>query len=204
MRRRPLLIGLGFVLLLSVGAIVYVLWPEGGWSTDQITALKGLWLGSLKPLPSDPSNAVADDPKAATLGHQLFFDSRFSANGAVSCASCHVPAKNFNDGLPLAHGVGTTARKTMTVAGTAYSPWLFWDGRKDSQWAQALGPMESPVEHGGTRTQYAHLIDEFYRTEYEAVFSEKGTPWYRGEVGFEDGLKQWNEALQQVLDLAPV
>jgi cytochrome c peroxidase len=158
------------VLAISIGMIVYVLWPEGGWSTEQITALRGLWLGSLEPLSPDPSNAVADDPRATTLGHQLFFDNRLSANGAVSCASCHVPGKNFNDGLPLAQGVGTTDRKTMTVVGTAYSPWLFWDGRKDSLWAQALGPLESPVEHGGTRMQYAHLIDDYYREEYEALF----------------------------------
>jgi cytochrome c peroxidase len=58
----------------------------------------------------------------------------------------------------------------MTLIGTAYSPWLFWDGRKDSQWAQALGPWESPVEHGGDRTQYAHLAAAYYRAEYEALF----------------------------------
>jgi cytochrome c peroxidase len=58
----------------------------------------------------------------------------------------------------------------MPIAGMAYSPWLFWDGRKDSLWAQALGPLESAVEHGGTRTQYAHLIAEHYRAEYEALF----------------------------------
>ena len=76
----------------------------------------------------------------------------------------------FQDGTPLANGVGVTNRRTMTLIGTAYSPWLFWDGRKDSQWAQALGPMESPVEHGSNRTYYAHLIDQFYRAEYEAIF----------------------------------
>ncbi len=170
MRRRIVFLSLLWVVALTIGVTVYALWPKLQWSSDEVTALKGLWLGSLEPLPPDPSNAVADDPRAVTLGHKLFFDSRFSANGAVSCASCHIPGKNFNDGLPLAQGVGTTTRKTMTVVGTAYSPWLFWDGRKDSQWAQALGPLESPVEHGGTRTQYAHLIDHYYRSEYEALF----------------------------------
>jgi len=58
----------------------------------------------------------------------------------------------------------------MTVVGTAYSPWLFWDGRKDSQWAQALGPMEDAREHGGNRGMYAHVIAEHYRSEYEAIF----------------------------------
>jgi cytochrome c peroxidase len=58
----------------------------------------------------------------------------------------------------------------MPLAGMAYSPWLFWDGRKDSLWAQALGPLENPVEHGGTRAQYAHLIAAHYRAEYEALF----------------------------------
>ena len=170
MPRRRLLFGLGWVLALGVAIMAYAFWPAGGWSQEEIATLRGLWLGELPPLPPDPSNAVADDPAAAALGHKLFFDARFSANDAVSCASCHAPGQNFNDGLPLGRGVGVTNRKTMTVVGTAYSPWLFWDGRKDSQWAQALGPLESPVEHGGTRTQYAHLIDAFYRAEYEALF----------------------------------
>ena len=29
----------------------------------------------------------------------------------------------------------------MPIVGAGYSTWLFWDGRKDSLWAQALGPL---------------------------------------------------------------
>lgn len=144
--------------------------PRSEWTAEDKAAIRGLWLGSLPPLPPDPSNRVADDPAAVVLGQALFFDTRFSADGQVACATCHVPDKLFQDGLPLGQGIGTTNRKTMTIVGTAYSPWLFWDGRKDSQWAQALGPMESSVEHGGSRMQYAHLIAQHYRAEYEALF----------------------------------
>jgi cytochrome c peroxidase len=129
-----------------------------------------MWIGSLEPLPPNPSNSVADDPRAAALGKALFFDTRFSSNGEVACATCHKPEASFQDGTALAHGVGTTNRRTMTIVGVAYSPWLFWDGRKDSLWAQALGPMESAVEHGGTRTQYAQVIAAHYRDQYEALF----------------------------------
>jgi cytochrome c peroxidase len=135
-----------------------------------MTAIRALWIGNLRPLPPDPSNRYADDPRAAAFGQKLFFDTRFSANGRVACATCHLPQLNFQDGLPLGQGLGTTTRRTMTIIGTAYSPWLFWDGRKDSQWAQALAPLESQIEHGGNRTYYAHLIDEQYRAEYEAIF----------------------------------
>lgn len=156
------------VILSAVAA--YLLWPRPIWSDAERTVIRGLWLGSLPALPPDTSNRYADEPRAAVFGQQLFFDERFSANGQVSCATCHKPELEFQDGTPLAHGVGTTNRRTMTIIGTAYSPWLFWDGRKDSQWAQALGPLESPVEHGGNRTQYAHLIAQYYRNEYEALF----------------------------------
>lgn len=132
------------------------------------------------PVPPDPSNRWADDPAAADLGHRLFFDARLSANGKVSCASCHEPAKEFQDGTPLAKGVGTTDRRTMPVAGTAHSPFLFWDGRKDSQWAQALGPLESAVEHGGSRAQYAQVIARYYRADYERVFG--ALPELRGDA----------------------
>lgn len=143
-----------------------------GWSQAELATLKSLWLGNLSSLAPDPSNAVADDPLAAELGKQLFFDSRFSANGQISCATCHQPGNLFTDGLQQAQAIGTTQRHTPTIVGTAYNPWFFWDGRRDSQWAQALTPMESAVEHGGTRTQYAHLIDEdvSYRAAFEAVF----------------------------------
>jgi cytochrome c peroxidase len=140
------------------------------WTTEEREMLRSLSLASLGPLPADPSNRVADDPRAAALGERLFADPRLSGNETVSCATCHVPEREFQDGTPLAHGVGTTARRTMPIAGTAHGAWFFWDGRTDSQWAQALGPLESAVEHGGTRTQYAYTIAAHYRPDYEAVF----------------------------------
>ncbi|HEY4307500.1 MAG TPA: cytochrome c peroxidase [Gemmatimonadaceae bacterium] len=141
-----------------------------GWNTDERAMMRSLSLASLQPLAPDPSNRYADDPAAAALGQALFSDTRLSSNGRVSCASCHVAAQEFQDGTPLGHGVGVTARRTMPIAGTAHGAWFFWDGRADSQWSQALGPLESAVEHGGTRAQYARVIAEHYRDEYARVF----------------------------------
>ena len=165
------------------------------WSDDELDTLTNLWIGSLPPLPADPSNQYADNPDAAAFGQKLFFDTRFSSNSKVSCATCHLPDIQFQDGTPLANGVGTTNRRTMTILGTAYSPWLFWDGRKDSQWAQALGPMESPVEHGGNRTLYAHLIADFYADEYTALFGPlpdlSGLPRSAGPVADPEAVANW-------------
>ncbi|HEX7832607.1 MAG TPA: cytochrome c peroxidase, partial [Thermoanaerobaculia bacterium] len=82
-------------------------------------------------------------------------------------------------------------------AGTAYSPFLFWDGRKDSQWSQALGPLESAVEHGGTRSQYAHVIAQKYRTSYERLFGSlpdlQNVPLNAGPVTDPTAAKAWKE-----------
>lgn len=156
------------------------------WSEQERALLRSLTLSSLGPLPADPSNRYADDSLAARLGRRLFFDERLSSTGTVSCASCHMPDRQFQDDRALAHGVGLTSRRTMPIAGTAYSPWQFWDGRADSQWAQALGPLESAVEHGGDRTQYLHLIASDYRREYELIFGRlprlDGLPAHAGPV----------------------
>lgn len=168
---KRLFLGLGALTVMALAIAVYTYQLRAPrWSEADIAMLRGLWIGSLEPLPPDPSNAVAADPRAALLGQRLFFDTRFSANGAVSCATCHLPDQEFQDGQPLAQGVGTTTRRTMPLIGTAYSLWLFWDGRTDSQWAQALQPLESTVEHGGTRLEYARLIAQHYRADYEALF----------------------------------
>ena len=169
--RSKLLASLGLLIVLVAGGLGYI-FTRPAWTEVELVTLRTLWIGSLPPLKPDPSNQYGDDPAAAEFGKKLFFDTRFSSNREVACGTCHLPEKGFQDGLPLAQGVGTTNRRTMPIAGTAYSPWMFWDGRKDSQWAQALGPLESAVEHGGNRTFYAHLIDEHYRAEYEAIFGK--------------------------------
>ena len=109
-------------------------------------------------------------PAAVVLGRRLFDEVRFSSNQAVSCATCHAPERQFQDGLPVGQGVGTGSRRTMPIAGAAHSPWLFWDGRKDSLWSQALGPLEDAVEHGSNRTRIAQLLRRHYEAEYEALF----------------------------------
>ena len=83
-------------------------------------------------------------PAAAALGATLFFDQRLSRNGKVACATCHKIDRQFQDDLPHAAGLGTTNRRTMPLAGVAWSPWFFWDGRRDSLWSQALTPLENP------------------------------------------------------------
>src|SRR3954470_14112786 len=143
---------------------------RGGWTSAQLDELRSMSLAELELLPQDPTNRVADDPRAADLGRRLFADTRLSSNGRVACSTCHHADRGFQDGIALANGVGTTARRTMPIAGMARSPFLFWDGRKDSLWAQALGPLESAVEHGGTRAQYAHVIADYYLQDYEQIF----------------------------------
>ncbi len=149
-----------------------VVWPMDlhTWSEREKAVLTSLWIKSLPPVPADPSNKYATDPKAVSLGRKLFFDSRFSGNMRVSCATCHPPNANFADSLPLAHGMGTTTRRTMPLVGGGYNTWFFWDGSKDSLWSQALGPIESAVEHGFTRTQSAVIICEYYLDEYKELF----------------------------------
>ena len=144
------------------------------WTEAELALLRLQWIGSLPALPPDPSNQYADDPAAARLGHQLFFDTRLSVNGKVACATCHVPQNNFTDGLAKARAIGESSRSTPTVIGVAHSPWFFWDGRSDSQWSQALGPMEAKVEHGGNRTQYARILynNPQYRSSYEMLFGK--------------------------------
>lgn len=162
---------------------------------QELETAKSLALMSLEPIPPSPSNAQADNPQAAALGAKIFFDAGFSGNGAVACATCHLPDRQLQDDLPLAKGVGTTDRRSMPLLGAAWSPFLFWDGRKDSLWSQALGPLESPVEHGATRTFHARHIAGQYKAEYEAIFGTfpdaKDWPAHAGPGGTKEEQTAW-------------
>jgi len=131
----------------------------------------------LGPPPSDPTNAVADQPAAATLGQAVFYDPRFSKTGKSSCASCHDPRRGLGDGKAMPDGFPVD-RNVPTLWNVAYGRWFFWDGRSDSLWSQALKPLENPRELGGSRQALVHLIrnDARLRPMYEAVFGAMPEP----------------------------
>lgn len=130
----------------------------------------------LPAVPADPTNRVSGDDAAARLGQFLFFDTRLSSNGAVSCATCHDPAQGFSDGRRLGKGIDVVTRHSQALWNVAHNRWFFWDGRADSLWSQALTPLEHPDEMGGDRTAIARAIhdDRDLRAAYERVFGNMG------------------------------
>ena len=108
--------------------------------------------------PLDPTNRFSGDERAARLGQQLFFEPALSRGGEHACASCHVPEKGFTDGRPVAVALGEGTRRTPPLWNLAYGRWYFHDGRADSLWAQALGPLENPLEMGNDRVAVLRVI----------------------------------------------
>ena len=71
-------------------------------------------------------------------------------------------------------GLDTTPRHAPHLLNLAWSRWLYWDGRRDSLWSQALAPIETPGEHGFSRVEVVHVLadDAELRAQYEAVFGD--------------------------------
>ncbi|MBK8451472.1 MAG: cytochrome C peroxidase [Saprospiraceae bacterium] len=83
------------------------------------------------------------------LGRHLFYDPILSSDSTMSCASCHNPRKAFTDNLPFSPGVTGAIgnRSSMTILNAAYYyKGLFWDGRSINLEAQAIEPVQNPIE----------------------------------------------------------
>lgn len=135
-------------------------------------------IARLSPLgvaPADPTNAVADDPRAVRLGERLFSDPSLSGDGSISCATCHDPARDFTDGRALPHTIAEGSRNTPSLWNAAWAKSFFWDGRATTLWGQSVVPIEDPREMGGDRLAVLRRIaaDPGLRAEFEALFG----PW---------------------------
>lgn len=111
----------------------------------------------LPPIPWPEDNPYTKDK--AELGRLLYFDKRLSADGTVSCATCHNEPCAFSDCKSIAVGIqnhkGT--RHSPTVINSAYLDYLFWDGRAKSLEEQCKGPIANPKEMSLTAdTHLAH------------------------------------------------
>lgn len=139
-----------------------------GFTEDERDLLRDMKVPSAPP--QDPTNEYADVPAAAAFGKTLFSDALLSPSGNVSCATCHVQALDYTDGVAQSTGVAKVDRNSPPIALAAHSRWLFWDGRADTLWGQALGPIEDAKEIGSTRLRVAHQIVDRYAATYATVF----------------------------------
>jgi cytochrome c peroxidase len=117
----------------------------------------GPWPPPVRP---DPGNRVSGNPAAIALGEILFFDTRLSGNGQVSCATCHIPERGWSDGRKTGQGFAAVDRNTPGLLNARLNRWFGWDGASDSLWASALRPLHDAREMNMTEAAVAKLLRE--------------------------------------------
>ncbi len=82
------------------------------------------------------------------LGKRLFFDKILSRDHKISCASCHNPKFAFADSVAFSLGNDGLEgkRNAPSVMNMASRSVFFYDGRASSLEAQAIFPIEDPLE----------------------------------------------------------
>ena len=110
------------------------------------------------PWSRDPSNRVSGNRDAIDFGERLFFERRLSSNGEISCSHCHLPERNWSDGLPRAVGLKEVDRNAPSVVNVRYHHWFGWDGAHDSLWAQSINPILDARELGMSAAGVATFI----------------------------------------------
>ena len=182
-------------------AAVLLACVHGGAVGDRLSEVDRDTLATMWPLPAppdDPTNAVADDPRAVAIGHALFFDRRLSADGQASCASCHDPELGWADGRVLGRALDAPPRHTPGLTNVAWNRWTRWDGACDSLWCQALGPLEATAEMGSARTSVVRLLatDDALREAVTELFREPPPP--PDDTRFPAATKPGDEAWEQM------
>ncbi|MCB1690093.1 MAG: cytochrome-c peroxidase [Halioglobus sp.] len=127
-----------------------------------------------------PAHRDGFTPQQIDLGRYLFFDPVLSADGTVSCASCHNPDQGFSDSLPRSRGIGgqEVARAAPTLWNTAFLNKFFWDAHATTLEEQMVGPLFAPDEMGNSPEALLATLNNI--PAYQALF-QQAFPQRQGE-----------------------
>jgi cytochrome c peroxidase len=158
------------------------------------------------PPPLPPDNRLTT--QGVALGQRLFSERRLSGNNTQSCADCHHPNMAFSD-EGKAVSVGSTGKKGTRNApalfNLIYQHTYFWDGRSPTLRAQALVPIQNPVEMNSTLAQVVSKLtaDSTYVSQFNAAFGPGGVTSARVGLALEqyeitllDGYSKYDLYLQ--------
>jgi cytochrome c peroxidase len=123
------------------------------------------------PLPLD----LPLDRAKVDLGRRLFADRRLSADGSVSCATCHDLSIGGVDRRACSRGIGGQEGgiNAPTVFNSGFNFRQFWDGRAESLEAQVDGPLQNALEMGGSWSKAVAVVsaDPAYSSGFAAVYA---------------------------------
>jgi cytochrome c peroxidase len=127
-----------------------------------------------------PRPAAPADDEPAALGEKLFFDPRLSRGRTRSCASCHIPAHTYSDGLvaPVSLDTSTTIRRnTFSLLYSPLAASLTWDGRVRRADRQALSVIHNRAEMGLGDAEITRMVqgDPAYVSAFRRAFGEDGS-----------------------------
>ena len=136
-------------------AMILLAW-QSAWAADQalLTQARALF----KPLPTEmpsPENPIT--PEKVALGRLLFFETRASVDGTVSCSRCHLSSLYGTDALPKAIGAGgrLNPRNAPTVLNAALQFVAHWRGDRKSVEDQAVQALVGPPSFGNPNYESA-------------------------------------------------
>lgn len=130
----------------------------------------------------ESDNTPIDNPitdAGATLGRVLFYDKKLSANGTISCASCHQAEHGFSDPNVLSEGFegGHTRRHSMGIVNARFyqTGKFFWDERAGTLEDQVLMPFQDEVEMGLTLSELVQIVTDqvYYPTLFQDTFGDE-------------------------------
>jgi len=111
------------------------------------------------------------------LGRQLYFDTRLCADNTISCATCHHPQEGYSRHTKTGVGIGGQkgGRNSPVSYNRILSDAQFWDGRAASLEAQAVGPIQNPIEMGNTHDVCVETLKGIpgYAMQFEKIFPDK-------------------------------
>jgi cytochrome c peroxidase len=167
------LLGAAALLAIALTSIV------GAEDTDKALLEKARTI--FKPLPDSAS--VDDYPHSKTrieLGKALFFETRVSNDGRISCAACHNPSYHGADSLALSVGVHGVKlpRNAPTVFNTPLLISQHYGGNRATVEEQAMKALLSPLAYGNVT--YADAEEKLrklgYVKKFEQAFPNEADP----------------------------
>ena len=144
----------------------------------------------IEPIPK----SIKVNPEKVKLGKKLFSDPILSADGTVSCATCHDLQNGGDDGLQFSFGIKGRKGKinSPTVYNTVFNFHQFWNGRVRDLKAQVKGPVENPHEMGNSMQEVVDRLkkSKHYTTLFKTIYRDGIT-----QENIADAIAEFEKAL---------